>query len=61
MKVTTSNYLLPGQVVLKRAGGVVWVCRLSAPWEDVDCDEIVVAPSDAEEIRMRTLPKGATL
>ena len=40
----------PGWIVLKRHGVIVWACRLTEPWEDVECDEVVVCPQDYEAL-----------
>jgi len=53
VKVRQSPYLLLGRVALMRNGEVVWCGLLSAPWDDVDCDEIVVSGADYDEIKKR--------
>lgn len=42
MNVIESAYMLPGQVALRLHDKIVWVGPLSAPWEDVECDTIIV-------------------
>lgn len=61
MIIVENKYLLPGQVALKRQGRIVWVGPLSSPWEDVDCDTLIVSSQDYEQIRLRTLPDGRVI
>lgn len=45
--VVEGSALVPdGKVVLKRRGAIVWFGDLAAPWDDADCDAIIVSPSD---------------
>ena len=58
MVIIENEYLLPGQVALKRQGKIVWVGPLGAPWEDVECDTMIVSAPDYAAIKLRTLPDG---
>ena len=56
------NYVGPDQIKaaagLVRQGKVVWVGPLSAPWEDADCDTIILNKQDYDATVLRTLPDG---
>lgn len=41
----------PGSVSLRKGGRVVWRGHLSDPWEDVDCDEVVLSRADYDDWR----------
>lgn len=56
--IQQNPYILPGQVALKLHGKVVWVGPLSSPWEDVDCDTVVLSKADYDATVLRTLPDG---
>lgn len=57
--VIIENPFIPtGRVALQRKGKIVWVGPLGAPWEDADCDTIIVSAADYAEIKLRTLPDG---
>lgn len=51
MNVVENKYLPPNSVVLKRDGEVVWAGNLSDPWDDVECDTVVVSPADFARIK----------
>jgi hypothetical protein len=61
MTVEESQYLLPNQVALKCKGKVVWVGPLNAPWDDVECDTIVVSRQDYKAVKLATLPAGCVI
>jgi len=48
--ITASDLVLPGHVVLMRNREVVWSGKLDAPWDDVDCDTMIVNPVEFEHI-----------
>lgn len=53
--VVENKNMLPGRVALKRRGvGIVWVGPLGWPWEDVECDTVVVHPDDYAAVKLRT-------
>lgn len=54
-------HLRPDRIALKRSGRVVWVGPLSDPWEDVDCDTIILSSSDYAATKLRTLPDGRVI
>ncbi len=49
--ITASDLVCPGRVALMRNTVVVWQGPLAAPWEDVDCNVIVVNPEDFERLK----------
>lgn len=51
MVLRQNKYMLEGSVVLKRDGRIVWYGPLTAPWEDVHCDTVVVSTSDFDKIK----------
>ena len=58
MLICENPHILLGQVALVRQGKVVWVGPLSAPWEDADCDTIILNKQDYDATVLRTLPDG---
>lgn len=48
--ITCSTLLQVGTHVLTRKGVPIWMGRLGAPIEDVDCDGVTVHPQDYERI-----------
>ena len=56
--IRQSPFLKPGQVVLMQDGKVVWAGALSAPWEDAECDTLVLSRTDYDATVLRTLPDG---
>jgi hypothetical protein len=56
--ITASEMVAEGYIVLMRGGKPAWNGRLSAPWDDVECDTMIVNPLDFDRIgrRMREPP-----
>jgi hypothetical protein len=46
--ITASEMVAEGYIVLMRGGKPAWNGRLSAPWDDVECDTMIVNPLDFE-------------
>lgn len=56
--VVKNKFLLPGMVVLKRNGKVVWTGHVTLPWEDVDCDSMEVSEQDYDNLNLSMDNKG---
>lgn len=57
--VRKNKFLLPGMVVLKRNGKVVWWGHVCAPWEDVDCDSMEVSERDYDNLNLTIDKRGS--
>ena len=53
-RLSKSALLLPGFVVLKRRGQVVWIGPISALIEDAECDEMVLHSADFDRVLAAT-------
>ncbi len=51
--ITASEFVGEGRIVLMQGAKPVWMGRLSAPWDDVECDTMIVNPVDFERIGRR--------
>lgn len=49
-EVKQNHLIVPGVIVLKRGGKIVWFGSISAPWEDVHCDSAEVSKEDFERL-----------
>ena len=67
LRIIADRHQVAGKVALLRNGKPVWIGDIMAPWDDVDCDTIIVAPSDYDKIERafneralppRGLPRG---
>lgn len=47
-----SKYVLPGRIILKRNGKIVWWGHIVDPWEDVECDSVEVNRLDYEKLKL---------
>lgn len=55
MVIQANPYILPGHVALKRNGELVWTGPLSAPWDDVECDTVLVSEADYKALKEQTV------
>ncbi len=54
MKVITASEFIPeGRIALLLRRCVMWQGPLGAPWDDVECDTMIVNPADFERIGRR--------
>jgi len=58
MIVQKSRLVPPGKLILCRNGMPVWAGSIGAPIEDVECDKMIVSPSDYDRVRDGDLKSG---
>ena len=52
--IRSNRMLLPGMVVFRRKGKIVWYGRINDPWEDVVWDTLDVSPEDYGKFQIGT-------